>query len=115
MRSYMMLRQAFALIAIVAVAAVRGPGQTAAIYTASQADDGRAVYLANCASCHLADLAGRNEAPPLAGGNFMNAWAARTSTELIRYMQENMPPANRGGLSEDTYANIAGFLLQANG
>jgi alcohol dehydrogenase (cytochrome c) len=26
-----------------------------------------------------------------------------------------MPPANRGGLSEDTYANIAGFLLQANG
>ena len=115
MRSYMMLRQAFALIAIVAMAAVCGRGQTAAIYTAGQADDGRAVYLANCASCHLADLAGRNEAPPLAGGNFMNAWGARTTTELIRYMQENMPPANRGGLSEDTYANIAGFLMQANG
>ena len=48
-----------------------------------------AAYQVNCASCHLPDLAGRNEAPPLAGANFMNAWGSRTTAELISYMQEH--------------------------
>ena len=39
--------------------------QTPGTFTASQADLGRAVYQASCAGCHLADLAGRNEAPQL--------------------------------------------------
>ena len=103
------------MIAIVALAAISGRSQTPATYTAGQATDGLAAYQANCASCHLPDLAGRNEAPPLAGGNFMNAWGSRTTAELIRYMQATMPPSNRGGLSEETYTNIAGFFLQANG
>ena len=45
--------------------------QAAGVFTIEQATAGRAVYQANCASCHLPDLAGRNEAPQLAGGNFM--------------------------------------------
>ena len=44
----------------------------AAVYTAAQAAAGRTLYTANCAACHMADLAGRNEAPPLASANFMN-------------------------------------------
>src|ERR1041385_852336 len=40
-------------------------------FTAEQANAGRAAYLANCASCHLPDLAGRNEASQLAGSSFM--------------------------------------------
>src|SRR6185436_12619123 len=74
-----------------------------------------AAYQVNCGGCHLADLAGRNEAPPLAGANFMNVWGARTTTDLIRYMQAAMPPSNRGGLSDETYASLAAFFLQANG
>ena len=57
------------------------------MYTAVQAADGLAAYLTNCASCHLPDLEGRNEAPQLAGVNFMNAWGSRTTSELIRYIQ----------------------------
>jgi len=102
------------LIAIAATT-VSVRGQTPAAYTAVQAADGMAAYQVNCASCHLPDLAGRNEAPPLAGANFMNAWGSRTTAELIRYMQDTMPPSNQGGLSDDTYLNIAGFFLQANG
>jgi alcohol dehydrogenase (cytochrome c) len=104
-----------ARIAIVGMAAICGRSQPAAEYTAAQAAEGLAAYQANCASCHLPDLAGRNEAPQLAGGNFMIAWGSRTAAELIRYIQATMPPSNRGGLSDETYASIAGFLLQANG
>ena len=64
---------------------------------AQQAVDGRAVYQANCASCHRPDLAGSGEAPQLAGSNFMTAWGARPVSELISYMQSAMPPSNPGG------------------
>jgi alcohol dehydrogenase (cytochrome c) len=107
--------QFLAIIAICSVTAVSGQGPTPAAYTAAQAADGLAAYQTNCANCHLPDLAGRNEAPQLAGGNFMNAWGSRTTAELIQYIQATMPPANRGGLSESTYTNIVSFLLQANG
>ena len=100
---------------MIVLAATSGRSQTPAGYTASQAAEGMAAYQGNCASCHLPDLAGRNEAPPLAGGNFMNAWGSRTTAELIQYIQASMPPSSRGGLSEETYANIVAFFLQANG
>ena len=102
------------MVAIPAMTAISGRSQTPA-YTAVQAADGLAAYQTNCASCHLADLAGRNEAPQLAGANFINAWGSRTTAELIRYLQAAMPPSNAGGLSEETYANIVAFFLQANG
>jgi PQQ-dependent dehydrogenase (methanol/ethanol family) len=104
-----------AVMAMIVLAATSGRSQTPAGYTASQAVDGMAAYQVNCASCHLPDLIGRNEAPPLAGGNFMNAWGTRTTAELIQYIQTSMPPSSRGGLSEETYANIVAFFLQANG
>src|SRR5437667_9624887 len=100
--------QLLAVIAIPALTATSGRSQ-------SQAVDGLAAYQTNCASCHLPDLTGRNEAPQLAGGNFMNAWGSRTTADLIRFIQATMPPANRGGLSLETCANIVGFILQANG
>src|SRR5947208_9632983 len=109
------LAQLLALLAIPVITVTSGRGQTPAAYTASQAVDGLAAYQTNCASCHLPDLVGRNEAPQLAGGNFMNAWGSRTTAELVAYMKDSMPPSNRGGLSDETYVNIAALILQANG
>jgi alcohol dehydrogenase (cytochrome c) len=84
------------------------------VYTAAQATAGRAAYQANCASCHLPDLAGRNEAPPLAGANFMNTWRARTTKDLVEYMSASMPPG-QPSLSAEQYASITAFILQSNG
>lgn len=84
-------------------------------YTEAQAAAGRAAYLGNCASCHLPNLAGRNEAHPLTGGNFQNTWRNRTVSQLTRYMQQTMPPGNANGLDEETYVAIAAFILQGNG
>ena len=87
--------------------------QTASVFTAEQAAAGRAAYQANCASCHLPDLAGRNEAPQLAGANFMNTWRTRTTKDLFDYVQ-TMPP-NAPSLDAAQYLAITAFLLQANG
>ena len=84
-------------------------------YTVEQAAAGRAAYQANCASCHRPDLSGANEAPQLAGGNFMNAWRNRTTRDLFSYIKGAMPPANPGALDDRTYINIVAYILQANG
>jgi alcohol dehydrogenase (cytochrome c) len=107
--------QLLTMIVIAATIVISGRGQTPAAYTATQASAGLEAYQNNCASCHLPNLAGRNEAPQLAGGNFMNAWGPRTTSELIQYIQATMPPSNRGGLSEEMYTSIVAFCLQANG
>jgi alcohol dehydrogenase (cytochrome c) len=84
-------------------------------FTAEQSIAGRNAYRANCESCHLPDLAGRNEAPPLAGANFIGTWGARSTRELINFIQTTMPPGNAGGLAQETYIAIVAFLLDANG
>lgn len=58
------------------------PAQTT-VFTAAQAASGQASYQTNCASCHLADLAGQNEAPQLAGVNFRRTWGTRTTKDLV--------------------------------
>jgi len=85
-----------------------------AVFTAAQATAGQAAYTANCASCHLPDLAGQNEAPQLAGPNFRSTWGKRTTRDLIEYMSATMPPG-RPSLAEQEYVNIAAFILRANG
>jgi len=111
---FVLKRQRAAGIAVLAVIA-SARAQPPATYTGAQAAEGLAAYQTNCAGCHLPDLSGRNEAPPLAGANFMNAWGSRTTSDLMRYIRETMPPSNQGGLSDDVYASIIAFLLRANG
>ncbi len=92
-----------------------GQQPAAGPYTASQATAGRAVYQANCASCHVDDLGGRFEAPQLAGPDFINQWGDRTAGELVAFMKLTMPPAKPGSLDAQDYVNLAAFLLESNG
>src|SRR5437773_5741639 len=84
------------------------------VYSAAQAAAGRAVYQASCASCHMPDLAGRNEAPQLAGNNFMNTWRSRSTRDLFEFIQSTMPPTGET-LSADQYLAVTAFILQSNG
>src|ERR1039458_526131 len=84
-------------------------------FTAEQAAAGKATYQTSCSSCHAADLGGRNEAPPLAGSNFIATWGSRTVGDLVNYMQTAMPPGTPGSLGEAAYANIGAFVLESNG
>src|SRR5436190_4790806 len=102
-----------AAIAVCSIA-ILASQQTGA-YTAQQAAAGRTAFQANCAGCHLADLSGQGDAAPLRGNAFMTAWGARTTKELLSFMQLTMPPQRPGGLSPQDYVDIVAFILQQNG
>ncbi len=82
-------------------------------YTADQATLGRTAYQTNCAACHAADLSGR-EGPQLAGATFMSQWGDRTAGELVSFIRATMPPGAGGTLPDQSYVNLAAFILDAN-
>src|SRR5438309_6372782 len=51
-------------------------------FTTAQLEEGRKVYMARCAACHLSTLAGQGDALPLAGNQFMAGWSNRTTQDL---------------------------------
>ena len=109
----------FAGIALASVAAaaimVAGRQAPSGAYTAAQAAAGRSAYQQVCASCHLPDLRGSNEAPPLSGANFVNTWRSRSAADLFTRVRTTMPANNPGTLGELDAVNIVAFLLQSNG
>ena len=87
------------------------------VYTAAQAERGRAVYREHCASCHGSSLrGGANEfaAPALAGPFFFDAWSGRTVGELLRYSADNMPPEGMLLPAAD-YVDVTAYVLQVLG
>src|SRR6266850_4934533 len=84
-------------------------------YTAEQANAGRATYQIKCATCHLPDLKGSNEASPLTGMNFVSTWRDRAISDLINRIRNTMPMTEPGSLGDEEAVNIVAYLLQANG
>ncbi|HKB95645.1 MAG TPA: PQQ-binding-like beta-propeller repeat protein, partial [Rhizomicrobium sp.] len=120
MRKKSMLQLGAAAIVSAALGTVAfGPsamGQGAAgPFTQAQVDAGRQAFADNCAACHLADLAGTNDAPALAGSAFMGAWGKRTTAQLYSKIHTTMPLGRGGSLDDATYANLVAYILRANG
>jgi mono/diheme cytochrome c family protein len=86
----------------------------APIFTAEQAAAGKATFTKVCASCHLADLAGNDDAPALAGPQFQAMWKTRSTKELLDYMAGAMPPGG-STLNAADYASIVAYILERNG
>jgi len=110
----------------VAVAMLLSTGAVAAVnyvwaqpasapFTADQATAGRAVYVANCMSCHQANMAGEGDALPLAGRTFFTAWQNRTTKDLYDTIHASMPYGRPGSLDTAAYTNLVAFILQSNG
>jgi S-disulfanyl-L-cysteine oxidoreductase SoxD len=84
------------------------------VYTASQAERGRASYRQSCVSCHRDDLRGDNTAPSLVGESFLFLWGDMSVGELSARIQKVMPPDRPGSLTPQTYVDIIAFILQKN-
>src|SRR5467141_1106631 len=84
-------------------------------YTAEQANAGRATYKIKCATCHLPDLKGSNEASPLTGMNFVSTWRDRATSDLFNRIRNTMPISDPGSLGDEEAVNIVAYILQANG
>ena len=84
------------------------------VFTTEQAEAGRAAYAKHCASCHMPDLSGDNERPPLVGASFMTTWGGRSTREFLAYMSGAMP-YGAPALDADTYASLTAYILRSNG
>lgn len=84
------------------------------VFTAQQATAGRGAYEKSCASCHLPDLSGSNDVPPLSGAVFMSTWRTRTTKDLLDYMSASMPPGG-SSLGAEAFEAIAAYILEKNG
>ena len=111
--------RALALTATLGAAGVSGAVLLArqapeSVFTGDQATAGRAAYEKHCASCHMPDLSGNTEIPPLAGPVFIDTWGSRSTKDLFDYSSEAMP-YGAPSLSLESYTAITAYILQANG
>ena len=84
------------------------------VYTAAQADQGRALYEGACASCHGSALEGAFDMPPLTGRMVRN-WSGRPVEALFAYVSDAMPQMMPGSLPPEDNAAIIAYILQQNG
>ena len=104
----------FLCIGALSAAIVSAEDRAPSVFTAEQADAGRAAYAKNCASCHMPDLSGNAEIPPLAGETFLGTWKGKTTKDLRDYMSAAMPYGGPS-LDAESYTVITAFILSANG
>jgi quinoprotein glucose dehydrogenase len=84
------------------------------IYTEEQATRGKALYSAECSSCHGAELTGGEMAPGLAGGEFISGWDGLTVGDLFERIRISMPQNAPGSLSGQQNADILAFMFSVN-
>ena len=87
-------------------------------YTEAQAERGRRLYGAFCATCHGSELEGA-VGPVLAGERFTKRWAGtaegNTVADLFTLMRTTMPRPAAASLAEESYVDLLAYLLRRNG
>ena len=87
-------------------------------YTDAQAERGRRLYGAFCATCHGAELEGA-VGPILSGERFTRRWPGTvpgtTVADLFTLIRTTMPRPAAGNLAEESYVDLLAYLLRRNG
>jgi alcohol dehydrogenase (cytochrome c) len=68
------------------------------------------LYLAHCANCHGATLAGGQFGPSLMGIASSPKWSGKRA-ELFAFIKENMPPSDPGSLSDARYWAVTDYVM----
>src|SRR5262245_36186392 len=104
---------AFALVAALALTGHAQQARTVAdgVYSAEQAQQGAALYKAQCAACHGEKLEGVI-GPMLTGEGFVAAWGGRSLAELADKIQNTMPLKAPGYLMRPQAIDLAAYMLQ---
>jgi mono/diheme cytochrome c family protein len=83
------------------------------VFTAAQAERGKAAYALQCSSCHSEDLSGLS-APALKDQPFVDNWREDSAKTLFTFIKTRMPARAPGSLSEDTYVDILAHIFAVN-
>jgi mono/diheme cytochrome c family protein len=99
-----------------APATANGAGGSAPVsFTADQVTRGSDIYAERCVQCHGDKLDnGEFGGAPLNGSYFKKHWGAGSAAALVAYMKAKMPPDRPGSLTDQSYAELTAFLLDAN-
>jgi mono/diheme cytochrome c family protein len=90
-------------------------GSASVSFTADQVARGSDIYADRCVQCHGDTLDnGEFGGAPLNGSYFKKHWAGGSVAALVAYMKAKMPPDRPGSLTDQSYAELAAFLLDAN-
>ncbi|HEX5000107.1 MAG TPA: cytochrome c [Terriglobia bacterium] len=89
------------------------------VYTAAQAERGKAQFAISCERCHGADLGGApattsGAAPSLKGARFTNSWDNKTVYDLYTKIRDTMPPNFGTTLTDENKLDVVAFLLESN-
>lgn len=122
------MRSLLASVLFVSVAACGGSSKPAAkpapLTAAAQIDQGKALYVAKCASCHGDGGQGTDKGPPVVGKEAFpqkpREGAKRdvefhTAADVFAWATKHMPADAPASLSTDEYLAIFAFDLTANG
>ena len=84
-------------------------------FTADQVARGSDIYVERCVQCHGDTLDnGEFGGAPLNGSYFKKHWGAGSVAALVAFMKAKMPPDRPGSLTDQSYADLTAFLLDAN-
>jgi mono/diheme cytochrome c family protein len=95
-------------------AATAGATVTSGVYTSDQAKRGQAIYVDACAKCHIEDLSGGKDSPPLVGDDFLGGWRGKTVGDLFDEVRMTMPFDNPGKLTAEQYSDVIAYIFSAN-
>jgi mono/diheme cytochrome c family protein len=91
-----------------------GATVTSGVYTSDQAKRGQAVYVDACAKCHIEDLSGGKDSPPLVGDDFLGGWKGKTVGDLFDEVRMTMPFDSPGKLTAEQYSDVIAYIFSAN-
>ncbi len=98
-----------------ATATANGAGTASVSFTADQVTRGSDIYVDRCVQCHGDTLDnGEFGGAPLNGSYFSKHWGAGSAAALVGFMKAKMPPDRPGSLTDENYADLTAFLLDAN-
>ncbi|HTA86164.1 MAG TPA: cytochrome c [Silvibacterium sp.] len=84
------------------------------VYTAEEAQRGKAIYQNQCGMCHGDALEGQGQNSPLAGTVFLNNWTGQTVADLFMKTIVMMPAMDPGTLTPKDTAEVIAYILRAN-
>jgi len=84
------------------------------IYTAAQADRGKAVFAMTCAGCHGDKGEGGTSGPTLTGPDFTNGYKDGSAGALLNKISQDMPSNAPGSLEAKQYADVFAYVLSMN-
>ena len=84
------------------------------VFTAEQADRGKASYDQHCVRCHGVDMVGAN-APSLKGERFLTTFGSETVDRLFSKIRETMPVFSVTIIDDRQKIDIVAHILRSNG